>query len=392
MMRARIGLAGLAAAAACGSAAGAGEWGGTMDTLPGGQVVVTNPAEGVWRSGGGWRVVEELRIGAMDGIGPEVLGRIDVLAEDVGGRIWALEGQEQVFKVFGPDGEFIRPVGRRGGGPGEMRRAAGVAQTPDGRLMVVDMQGARISVFDTAGNFLTSFPVSGGFSIMPWPGGIDTAGYFYNIAPRPEAGVFQMALVRYDSAMTPLDTLIPPRWDRQDYFEHRTASSATRASVPFSPSLQWRLTREGDFWFVLTGTYELFRLSARGDTLRKVSKPFQTVPVTGAEKDTAVARMAWFTSQGGRVDRGRLPDVKPAVQGLLVAEDGYLWINPVQADTGMQRRVFEIFDPEGRFLGELRLPFALMLSPAPVLRRDRIIGMTEDADGVPYIVRARIER
>ena len=86
------------------------------------------------------------------------------------------------------------------------------------------------------------------------------------------------------------------------------------------------------------------------------------------------------------------PDVRPAVRGFQVADDGYLWMNPVQADTAIQWRVIEIFDPEGRFLGEVRLPFALMPYPAPVLRRDRIIGVTQDEGGVPYIVRARIER
>jgi len=364
-----------------------------MDTLPGGRVVVTNPAEGMWRAGEGWRVVEEIRIGAEDGDGPEVLGRISALMEDAGGRIWALESDDQQFKVFGSDGRFVRTVGRKGGGPGEMRQVAGVAETSDGQLMVVDPQGARVSVFDTAGIFLRSIPISGGFVIIPWPGGIDSAGYFYHVVPQPTAGAFEFALVRYDSEMTPLDTLIPPRRTARHQFEHRSGpGNMLSASVPFSPSMTWRLTREGDFWFIHTGTYELVRQSARGDTIRSVSKPFRSVPVTGAEKDSALARLKWFTDQGGKVDRGRIPDVKPAVQGFQVAEDGHLWVNAVQPDTGSQRKVFEIFDPEGRFLGEVRFPFDLMSYPVPILRRDRIIGVTQDDAGVPYIVRARIER
>jgi hypothetical protein len=389
---ARRWAAGLAAASACGEARGATEWAGTMDTLPSGRVVVTNPAQGVWAPDSGWRVVEEIRIGAADGTGPEVLGQITALAEDAGGRIWALEAQDQSFKVFAADGRFIRSVGRKGGGPGEMRQVAGVAQTRDGRLLVVDPQGARISVFDTAGSFLRSLPISGGFAMIPWPGGIDTAGYLYNVAPRPGTTSFEIVLVRYDTAMTPLDTLIPPQFGEPEYFEHRTRSSSVRASVPFTPSLQWRFTPQADFWFVLTANYQLFRQSARGDTVRVVTKPFQRISVTGAEKDSAIARLRWFTNQGGSVDRGRIPDVKPAVRGFQLDEDGYLWVNPVQADTGLQNRVFDIFDPEGRYLGEIRLPFDLLSYPAPVLRRNRIIGVTQDEGGVPYIVRARIER
>jgi sugar lactone lactonase YvrE len=382
----------VAVAAACGGAEGSDGWAGSMDTMPDGRVVVTNPAEGMWPAGQGWRVVEEIRIGAEDGNGPEVLGRISALVEDAGGRIWALEADDQAFRVFGADGRFIRTVGRKGGGPGEMRQVSGVAETRDGHLMVVDMQGGRISVFDTAGSFLRGIPLSGGFVIIPWPGGIDSAGYFYNAIPRPVSGGFEWALVRYDSAMTPLDTLIPPRPPEPNAFEHVSSRGSLRAGVPFTPGLRWQLTRQGDFWVIHTGTYELFRQSARGDTIRVLTKPFETVPVTSAEKDSALARLKWFTDQGGKVDRSRIPDTKPAVEWFRVAEDGYLWVNAVQADTGAQRRVFEIFDPEGRFLGEVRLPFPLMSSPAPILRPDRLIGVTQDDAGVPYIVRARIER
>jgi hypothetical protein len=209
----------------------------------------------------------------------------------------------------------------------------------------------------------------------------------------PAAGPFGLALVRFDSAMTPLDTLIPPPRTMGDMFEHRSSQGGIMlAIVPFTSSLQWQFTRQGDFWFIQTGTYELFRQSARGDTIRVVTKPFESIPVTDEEKDSAIARLKGFTSRGGKADRSRIPDVKPAVNRFQVTEDGYLWVNAVQADTGAQRKVFEVFDPEGRFLGEVRLPFDLLSYPVPILRRDRLIGVTQDDAGVPYIVRARIER
>ena len=387
-----IPIAGLVVAVACRGADGPDGWAGSMDTMPDGRVVVTNPAQGLWREGQAWRIVEEMRIGAEDGTGPEVLGRISALVEDAGGRIWALEADDQQFKVFDADGRFVRTVGRKGGGPGEMRQVSGVAESRNGHLMVVDMQGGRISVFDTAGSFLRGIPLSGGFVIIPWPGGIDSSGYFYNPIPRPVSGGFEWALLRYDSSMTPLDTLIPPRPLEQNVFEHVSSRGSMRAGVPFTPSVRWQLTRQGDFWTIHTGTYELFRQAAKGDTIRVVTKPFETVPVTGAEKDSALARLKWFTDQGGKVDRSRIPDIKPAVEWFRVAEDGYLWVNAVQADTGAQRRVFEIFDRDGRYLGDVRLPFPLMSYPAPILRRDRLIGVIQDDAGVPYIVRARIER
>lgn len=377
--------------AACGGETGP-EWAGTIDTLPGGVVLVTNPATGAWGNATPWQVVEELRIGAEDGEGPEVFGRIGMLAEDAGGRIWAFESTEQQFKVFDASGRFIRTVGRRGGGPGEMQQAGGVAVRPDGNVLVVDMQGGRISLFDTTGVYLSGFPLSGGFSIMPWPGRVDRNGTLYNPVPIATDGDFRFGLVRHDSAMTPLDTLVPPRWEAENFFEHRSDGGFMRASVPYAPGFSWRLTPEGDFWGLLTGDYRLLRITGTGDTLRVVTKPHVSIAVSGEEKDTAVARLKWFTDQGGKVDRGRIPDTKPAAQGFQVADDGFLWVNAIRADTSETNRVFEVFDPEGRYQGEVRLPFAMLSSPVPLLRGDRIIAMTQDELGVPYLVRARIVR
>lgn len=368
------------------------DWGGEIDTLPGGTVLVRNPATGAWRGGAGWVVVEELRIGADDGEGPEVLGDLALLVEDAAGRVWALERRDQQFKVFDREGRFVRAVGRAGGGPGELRQAIGAALSPTGEIVVVDPQARRVSWFDSAGTFLRSHAAGGGFVIMPWPGGLGRDGALYDVVARQEDGRFGFGLVRYDTAMTAGDTLRPPRWDGQAYFEHQTGGGSLRATVPYTSSLQWLLTPDGDFWALRTGSYELFRLSARGDTLRKVTRGFDPLPVSAEEKDAAVAGLSWFTNQGGTIDRSRIPDRKPAARGFFLAADGYLWVTPTVADSAAQARTFDVFDPEGRFLGPVVLPFPLAEYPRPLFQGDRIIGVTHDATGVPYLVRARVVR
>jgi hypothetical protein len=378
--------------AGCDASANATAWHGTMDTAATGRVTVTNPAEAVWQPGTEWKIVEEVRIGAKDGSGPDVLGTIHLLAEDIGGRIWALEQKEQTFKVFDRDGRFIRKIGRAGKGPGEFRRVVSVTQSRDGHVLAIDMPGGRISMYDTSGTLTRTIKLPEAFMFDPWPGVTDTAGFLIHPVLRPVNNSAEVVLVRYDSAMAPLDTLIPPQLPERDRAVFRTKGSGTTVGIPFGPSLKWELTRSGDFWSVFTGSYTLHHLSAKGDTLRIVTKPFQTVQVTPAEKDSAIAMMKWFVSEGGIVDRTKIPNVKPAVADLDVADDGYVWVRPLLADSVLQQRVVEIFDPEGRFLGRLQLPFPLLTSPRPILRHDRIIGMTQDDNGVTYIVRARIER
>jgi sugar lactone lactonase YvrE len=367
-------------------------WAGSIDTLPGGLVQVTNPAEGVWDSASVWRVVEDLRIGTLDGDGPDLFGDISAVELDSQGRIWVLEGQSEELRVFDGEGRYVRTVGRKGGGPGEFAQPMGIAWSPSGDLWIPDPNNARISIVDTAGNFVSSHPMLGGMVMMPWPGGFDRGGSFYNFAPdRSRPRDFRIVMVRYDTALTALDTLAPPRWTGpENFFEFVSPDgrSRMRSTVPFSPGLDWELTPDGDFWFVLTGSYELYRVSGKGDTTRRVTKPFEQVPVTAEDVDSAMTGLEWFTKQGGKVDRSRIPGVKPAVRSLLVADDGSLWVEPMTADQGDRGRLYEIFDPEGRYLGRLRMPFRM--SGVPVIRGNVIVAVTRDELEVPFVVRARI--
>jgi hypothetical protein len=323
-----------------------------------------------------------------EGDGPDLFGNVRQVEIDRDGRLWVLEGQSNEIRVFDAAGRPVRTIGRKGGGPGEFGQPIGMAWSPAGELWVVDPANSRISVIDTAGRFRTGLRMLGGFIVMPWPGGFDRGGSFYNFVPDMSGGDFRLRMVRYDTTLAPLDTLAPPEWQGpEEFFE---IAGRVRMGVPFSPGLEWRLTPDGDFWFVHTGSYELFRVNARGDTVRRVTQPFEPVAVTGEDVDSAVAGMEWFTQQGGKIDRSRIPGVKPAVERLLVAEDGYLWVEPNTAARADRGRLFEVFDPEGRYLGRVRLPFPVRRWTPIIIRGDRFVAVTEDDLEVPFVVRARI--
>src|SRR5690606_6414550 len=264
--------------AACGASDGgaAARWAGTVDTLPSGHIVVKNPDAPLWRPGEEWRVVEELRIGRADGNGPDLFGRISSLAVDPGGRIWVLEGQAQELRVFGPDGQYIRTVGRKGGGPGEFAQAVQVELGPDGNIWVMDPSNNRHSVFDTAGTYLEGKRALGGFVILPWPGGFDREGRYYSPVPMRGEG-FRWALVMHDAAYQPVDTLEPPRdpVEREDF---RSPDGRISARVPFSGGLVWQPSPAGTIWALVTDQYRLFELTPDGDTLRTITRRFTPLP------------------------------------------------------------------------------------------------------------------
>lgn len=59
---------------------------------------------------------------------------------------------------------------------------------------------------------------------------------------------------------------------------------------------------------------------------------------------------------------------------------------------GADSSVLDIFDPRGRLLGTVEAPFSLAVNGVPTFVADTIYAATEDEVGVPYIVKAVIER
>lgn len=365
-------------------------WGGSVDTLPNGAIEVHNPSSGIWDSTTAWHVVEELRIGTLDGSGPDLFGNIATFEVDESGNFYVFEGQTQELRVFDASGRFLRTIGREGGGPGEFRQGIGLAWAPDGLLWVVDPGNSRISTFDTTGTYVTMKRILGGYVMMPWPGRFDRAGSFYHYGLDLEGergGRFVM--VRFDTLLNPLDTIRVPRPPDSRYFELQSESGSVTAGIPFTASISSRIGPDGNLWFANTGNYHIYKRSVAGDTSLKISREFEPLPVSAEEVDSAVARLEWFTRQGGRVDRSRFPSVKPALRSIHLDDEGRVWAEPV-SESKEPGSPIDVFEKDGRYLGRLHLPFRL--GGIPRFRHGCIYAVTYDDFGVPYVVRGRIEK
>lgn len=183
-------------------------WSGAIDTLPSGEITVSNTADPIWSQDEVWQVVEELRIGSAMAEGPDLFGRICAFDLDAWGRIFILDAQAQEIRVFDASGAFVRTIGGRGDGPGEMQQAAKVDLARDGEVWVMDQGRGLVSIFDTAGAFLRQEHTAGGVMILPYPGGLDPTG-LYSIIVSGSGG---RQLARFDQSFRPVDTI--PGWRR----------------------------------------------------------------------------------------------------------------------------------------------------------------------------------
>jgi hypothetical protein len=102
-----------------------------------------------------------------------------------------------------------------------------------------------------------------------------------------------------------------------------------------------------------------------------------------------------------------LPPVKPAFRQVYAGEDGRIWVlvsRPGTRDssatpevgtgdlaysvpTWTEPVVFDVFEPDGRYLGEAHAPAGFQTWPEPVFRGDTAWASVEDQVGVRYVQR-----
>jgi hypothetical protein len=358
-----------------------------VDTLPGGAVQVTNPP--LAADAPPARILDErVRIGAVDGAGPEVFGNISALAVDARGRILVLDAQAAELRIFGPDGAHLRTVGGRGAGPGEFRTPVGLTLHPEGGIWVVDPGNGRYAVMDAEGEAITTVPRPVGFFAWPWPGGFDHGGTLFDVAP-------DNALVRLDGDMGVADTIALGPYEVPSVSVRR-ADGAMIASVraPFRPARHWRFDPRGFLWSGVSDAFRIARLSLEGDTLAVVRLDTPPLPVSAAEADSASTWVEGFleelASPGVQVEGDTsVPETKPAFATFVVDDGGRLWVEPTRRP-GEPRHLL-LFREDGVLEGAVAVDEGLQLNSVfPVFRNGTLTAVVTDALGTPQVVQYRI--
>ncbi len=409
-------LAGLiVAACAAEGGAGSASWQAAVDTVAD-TITVRTTTGSVW--GDTMTLVEEVRIGTLEGADEYIFGNVRSIAVGEGGRIYVFDRQVPVVRAYGPDGMYLFDVGREGGGPGEYKRPDAMAVITDGRVVVRDPGGTRIAVFASTGEFLENWDrqKSGGFNTSRRHY-TDTAGYSYPMVLLTR-GVppweWQYGLVPISPSGVEEDTLKVPRWDYQQpqVTASREGSSSSRR-VPFTARREWTFSPLRYFVAGLSTEYriDLFRTGA---PLLRIERDWTPIPVMDEEADERRTRIRQgMQRQYGswRWNGPPIPDTKPPYRDIIADFDGRIWVQvsqpgrprmteaeALEEERRTERRplrfgepvAYDVFDAEGRFLGHVRTPDGFSTDPEPMARGDTVWAVVEDELEVPSVVRFRM--
>ena len=101
-------------------------------------------------------------VGVLDGAPWETFGNVMSLAFDADGTLFILDEGAAHVVVIDASGEYVRTISRRGEGPGELARPAGLALFSDGRVGVLDFAKLGVQVFSGDGAFLDAIRFAAG--------------------------------------------------------------------------------------------------------------------------------------------------------------------------------------------------------------------------------------
>ena len=351
------------------------------------------------------RLVEEVRIGALDGAEEYVFGRVSFVAVADGATVFVADTQVPVIRMYDALGSFVRNVGGAGEGPGEYRRIGGMEVLRDGRLAVWDNRVGRITLFTPAGEYDSSHTVTSGFfSADVFQ--VDHDGRFYVRAvvrdandPRERQGE---VWIRLSAGGEVLDSLpIPEEPSTPPSFVLSTASGYDR---PFTRQLITTLSPLG-YLVVGHNRAYAFELRRTEEPTLRIERPFTPLPVRGPEHAEWEAWAEFFARAGSGGPSYSVPDTKPAFSTLRTDAGGRIWVRryveavhrprtgPPSSSGAPPREwreqpTWDVFEPTGTFLGTVVLPANAYFYDAV----DRHVWATVRGEfDEAYVVRFRIE-
>lgn len=345
-------------------------------------------------------------VGVDEGRPEEQFTNIPQLAFDSDESLYILDTGNHRVVVFDREGRFVRQIGRRGNGPGELNTPTGVTISADGKVVVQDIGNGNISVFERDGTFRFTLPIDrsriigtrplqahpvAGVLVVGSPG-FDPA----NMATPPDMNVTRVLWQQLRERTEPASLVDVPSSDgfRQVEMTQRAGGSQVTFRMPapraFAPQTSLGILADGGLAVAGSAVYEVRIFSPTGDHLRTIRRPLQPRRVTERDKERERQRQLDMLARGGglrvmivgggsgaappagpsreqqeeRIRNMEFADVIPVIERVTTDPWGRAWIARTGDQLG-QPTAIDIITGQGRYVGTItgqRLPAAFSRS------------------------------
>jgi hypothetical protein len=369
--------------------------------------VVENPRP-VWTAGKEWKVAAQpyIDIGTATGPPEYRLNTVMGVTRLSDGRIVVGNMQTSQVRFYDARGKFLGRVGSKGRGPGEFTQIMGVQPLRGDTIAVTDSRDA-IELFAANGKWVGSVkrPDGPGKTILAV---LPDASMLVGAWPQGRAST----TARYtDSASLEIV--------RRDGRELPLGKFPAVMFVPFRAPLGLRwgplltfATGPSGFYIGFSDRWEVMQFNAERKKTRVIRRAWTPIAITVEDERVYRERFLNMSEQGRTVpprvkqqrqemiDKGEAARTLPAYARLLVDRAGNLWAQESVSprllpqnvrfwDTGDYEQQWSVFDPNGRWLGQVTTPrhFQVMEIGA-----DYIAGLHRDDSDVEHVQLYRLEK
>jgi hypothetical protein len=342
------------------AACGREKWQGAI-VKEGDVTIVENPMKPLFESPV-LDLEEDLSLGGPEAEGEHVFGRVLTCVVDDEGSIFVLDQKDSHIKVFSATGQYLRTIGRKGQGPGELYMPMTLSlNRTTGELAVLQLS-RRMSYFKTDGAFLRQQPLA---DTMALRGQVDSRGNIYVID-----------LVHGDRDSSYVVKKLSPDASMISVMAQAPAPGTDRPN-PFMAIPSFQIDRNDVLVYGCPETYEVrFMAPSDGKVFKKVRREYDPVPVTEKEKKDRLAAVP--PGSGITYDFSKYHS---AYAGFFTSDLGHLFVRTWEkTDDG--KDVNDVFDAEGRFLGRIPLK-----SYGIAILKGKYYALEQDEDGYQYVKR-----
>jgi hypothetical protein len=347
-----------------------------------------------WDSASGWRVAE---IPILDlttsGTGPahEFYQVRAALVLPGGGIVVANRSSGEV-RFFDTSGRHLRSVGRLGEGPGEFQRIETLSLMPGDSIAVADYGLKRITVLSADGNVGRVISLHGVADRVQHVLALGDSGFMglsYSYASRPDKPgnyrmPYQVIRLGWDGGV--LDTIA----EMGGFEEYQ--GPAGYAAVPYGKDGHVAVLG-ADLVLGSAETMAMDWYHAGGELFRRVRVPGIDLSLPPSEIDAVRSELldADLPPPIRQLAEGiEIPKSRPAYADLLLDSEGCVWAPGYRLRGAPEEPVvWEVFSPEGEWLGSLRTPLRFSVFDIGV---DYLLGAFRDEMDVEHVQLLGLDR
>ncbi len=346
-------------------------WKGKIEHKDGIQII-TNPKNPVYPEDA-LRLEEDLAIASPDD--DLRFQNLNYLVVDDAENIYVSDSNAGHIMVFDKNGQFVRKIGQKGRGPGEMIFPLEIQILAQKELLVNDTGQTRAHIFTLDGQFVRQVNTSRvpNFRLPK----ADSAGNIVVGLAIP-GEPFKAVLKKFDSKLDSIceiasfDLITQP--PVVEFFELR-----------WRTNLVWNVSKNDQIIWGNFNKYEIFVCDPDGKCTRKIVKEHDGIPITKEEKQKLIK--GYFGNNPVPSSMSlKFPDQYPPFVYLTSDEEGRIFALSYATIDDNGTRYLDVFNPEGKYIARTKTK-----SFPQVWKNNMVYSVDEDEDGLEVIKRYRVK-